>query len=75
MTPSKLIIKAAIRIQKAPHDVYEAIVDPAKMSNYFISKGSGRMEEGKTKYRRLGQFPGLPESLARIWNQFEKRSI
>jgi uncharacterized protein YndB with AHSA1/START domain len=28
--------------------VFEEIVNPEKMSNYFISKGSGNMEEGKT---------------------------
>lgn len=47
MTPSTLEIKAAIQIQKPLHEVFEAIVDPEKMSNYFISKASGRMEEGK----------------------------
>lgn len=46
MTPSTLEIKAAIQIQKTPAVVFEAIVDPVKMSGYFISKGSGRMEEG-----------------------------
>jgi uncharacterized protein YndB with AHSA1/START domain len=42
-----LEIKAALQIQKPVPEVFEAIVDPAKMSNYFISKGSGRLEEGK----------------------------
>jgi uncharacterized protein YndB with AHSA1/START domain len=41
-----LEIKAALQIQKPAHEVFEAIVDPAKMSNYFISKSTGRMEEG-----------------------------
>ncbi|MCK9641021.1 MAG: SRPBCC domain-containing protein [Prolixibacteraceae bacterium] len=53
MTTS-LVIKAAIQIQKPIHEVFEAIVDPQKMSNYFISKASGRMEEGK---QILWQFP------------------
>ena len=44
MSPSTLEIKAAIQIQKQPHEVFEAIVDPAKMSNYFIREGSGKME-------------------------------
>jgi uncharacterized protein YndB with AHSA1/START domain len=39
--------RAALQIQKPVHEVFEAIVDPAKMSRYFISKSSGRMEEGK----------------------------
>ncbi|MCK9414073.1 MAG: SRPBCC domain-containing protein [Prolixibacteraceae bacterium] len=54
MKPSTLQIKAAIQIQKPIHEVFEAIVDPQKMSNYFISKASGRMEEGK---QILWQFP------------------
>lgn len=41
-----LEIKASIQIQKPVKEVFEAIVDPAKMSNYFIEKGSARMEEG-----------------------------
>lgn len=42
-----LEVKAAIQIQKPIHEVFEAIADPSKMSNYFISKSTGRMEEGK----------------------------
>lgn len=54
MNSLNLEIKAAIQIQKPLHEVFEAIVDPQKMSNYFISKASGRMEEGK---QILWQFP------------------
>jgi len=43
-------------MQKPVNEVFEAIVDPAKMSNYFISKGSGRMEEGKTIIWRFPEF-------------------
>jgi len=42
-----LEIKTAIQILKSVNDVFEAIVDPSKMSNYFISKSTGRMEEGR----------------------------
>lgn len=41
-----LEIKASIQIQKPIHEVFEAIVDPNKMNNYFIEKGSARMDEG-----------------------------
>lgn len=41
-------IKVGLRMAKPAADVFEAIVDPAHMTNYFISKSSGRMEEGKT---------------------------
>jgi uncharacterized protein YndB with AHSA1/START domain len=42
-----LEVKAAIQIIKPANEVFEAIVDPSKMSNYFISYGSARMENGK----------------------------
>lgn len=50
MTPSlsPLQIKTALRVAKPVSDVFEAIVDPQKMANYFIARGSGRIEEGKT---------------------------
>jgi uncharacterized protein YndB with AHSA1/START domain len=51
-----LEIKAALQILKPAHEVFEAIVDPVKMSNYFISKGSGRMEEGRQIIWRFPEF-------------------
>jgi uncharacterized protein YndB with AHSA1/START domain len=54
--PTKLQIKTALKIQKSPHEVFEAIVDPQKMSNYFISKSSGRLEEGKTLTWQFPEF-------------------
>jgi len=56
MKTDRLEIKAAIQISKPAHEVYEAIVDPRKMSRYFISKGSGRMEEGKEIRWRFPEF-------------------
>jgi uncharacterized protein YndB with AHSA1/START domain len=47
METENLEVKAAIQIIKPANEVFEAIVDPEKMSNYFISHGSGRMESGK----------------------------
>jgi uncharacterized protein YndB with AHSA1/START domain len=49
-----LEVKAALQIIKPVEVVFEAIVDPEKMSNYFISHGSGRMEEGS---QLTWQFP------------------
>ena len=43
-----LQIKTGIRIAKPAAEVFEAIADPAHMSKYFISRSSGRMEEGAT---------------------------
>ena len=47
MENTTLEIKAKLQIQKPTSEVFEAIVYSAKMSNYFISKSTGRMEEGK----------------------------
>lgn len=47
MQNQKLEINVALQIQKPIEDVFQAIIDPKKMSNYFISKGSGIMEENK----------------------------
>jgi uncharacterized protein YndB with AHSA1/START domain len=52
----KLEIKAALKILKPVHEVYEAIVDPTQMSNYFISQSTGRMEEGKTLTWQFPEF-------------------
>jgi uncharacterized protein YndB with AHSA1/START domain len=51
-----LSIKTALQIGKPVNDVFEAIVDPDLMSNYFISKSSGRMVEGKTIMWRFPEF-------------------
>lgn len=48
MSTQTLEIKTSIHVLKPVREVFEAIVNPEKMSNYFISKSSGRMEEGKT---------------------------
>jgi uncharacterized protein YndB with AHSA1/START domain len=58
MQPDKLEISARIQILKPAREVYEAIVDPAKMSNYFISKSSGNMEPGKTLQWEFPEFAG-----------------
>ena len=54
MKEQHLEVKVALQIQTPPEEVYEALVDPAKMSNYFISKGSGKMVEG---HRIRWKFP------------------
>ena len=56
MEKQKLEVKAAIQISKPAGEVFEAIVDPVKMSNYFISESSGRMEEGKKLVWRFPEF-------------------
>ena len=56
MKNQKLEVKAAIQISKPAGEVFDAIVDPVKMSNYFISESSGRMEEGKKLIWRFPEF-------------------
>ena len=56
MSKDSFQVSVSIQIQKPLHEVYEAIVDPAKMAQYFISKSSGRMETGKTLQWRFPEF-------------------
>jgi len=56
MKPEKLEINVAMQIQKPMHEVFEAIVNPEKMANYFISQSTGRMEEGKNLIWKFPEF-------------------
>lgn len=56
MKDQMLEIQTALQIQKPAEDVFEAIVDPDRMSHYFISKSSGRMEENKTLTWKFPEF-------------------
>ena len=44
-TDQSLEIKTGIQVLKSVHEVFEAIVDPDKMKNYFISNSTGFMKE------------------------------
>lgn len=37
-----------LKIAKPVSEVFEALVDPTLMANYWFSSGSGRLEQGKT---------------------------
>ena len=56
MDTQKLEASASLKICKPVEDVFEAIVDPEKMSRYFISKSTGRMESGKTLTWKFPEF-------------------
>ncbi len=56
MDNQTLEIKVALQIQKPANAVFEAIVDPEKMSKYFISESSGRMIEGERVRWRFPEF-------------------
>lgn len=43
-----LEIKVGLTVLKPVHEVFDAVVNPDKMCNYFISESSGKMEENKT---------------------------
>ncbi|MBP9793163.1 MAG: SRPBCC domain-containing protein [Flavobacterium sp.] len=53
---TKLEINCAMQIQKPIHDVFEAIVNPERMSNYFISQSTGIMETGKNLIWKFPEF-------------------
>ena len=53
----KLISKAALQIQKPIEEVFEGIVNPMKMTKYFISESSGRMESGVEVMWKFPEFP------------------
>lgn len=56
MKTEKLEISTAIQILKPADEVFESIVDPARMSNYFISHSTGRLEDGKEVLWRFPEF-------------------
>lgn len=56
MTTKQLEIEVAMQIQKPIHEVFESIVNPKKMVNYFISKSTGIMEEGKELIWKFPEF-------------------
>jgi len=84
-TLQQIEIKASLKIQKPVHEVFEAIIDPAKMSNYFISKSTGRMEEGKTLTWQFPEFDmEFPVRVKKIeedkyisysWDDWEDKNI
>lgn len=44
------------KILKPANEVFEAIVDPKKMSNYWFSSGTERLEQGKTITWRYDEY-------------------
>jgi len=56
MSLNLLEINCAMQIQKPIHEVFEAIVNPEKMNNYFISSSTGIMEEGKNLIWKFPEF-------------------
>jgi uncharacterized protein YndB with AHSA1/START domain len=55
---TKIQISTSLQINKTPIEVFEGIIDPAHMTQYFISKSSGKMEAGKILDWEFPEFPG-----------------
>lgn len=53
----RLESNAALQIQKSINEVFEGIVNPEKMTKYFISESSGRLETGKDVIWKFPEFP------------------
>lgn len=52
----KLESKAVIQIQKPIEEVFQGIVNPEKMTKYFISESSGRLESEKEVIWKFPEF-------------------
>ena len=52
----KLKIKTGIQISKPIEEVFDAIIDPKKMSNYFISESTGKMDSRKMLKWKFPEF-------------------
>lgn len=85
MKDHALTITTKLQICKPPHDVYEAIADPDKMSQYFIAGSTGRMEEGRHITWRFPEFDmDVPVRVGRMerhnyisyyWNNEDKEML
>src|SRR4029453_13996643 len=54
-----LSFRVAARIARPVHDVFEAVADPAQLSEYFTTGGAkGRLETGATVTWDFHDFPG-----------------
>lgn len=54
----KLSAQATLQIQKPVQQVFDAIVNDEHITQYFLSKSSGKLESGKTITWEFGEFPG-----------------
>ncbi len=60
-------VKASIQVLKPVHEVFEAVADPAQITNYWISKSSGRMEENAKLLWGFPEFDGeFPVQIGKV---------
>lgn len=62
----KLTAKATIQIQKPINSVFEAIIDPTKMNQYFIESSTGKLETDKTVEWKFPEFDELYPVVGKI---------
>lgn len=55
----KLTAKATIQIQKSKKEVFDAIVNPNKMNQYFIASSTGAIETGKIVEWKFPEFDDI----------------
>lgn len=48
MTDDKIKAKVQMGIWRSASEIFDAVIDPEKMSKYFISGSTGKMESGKS---------------------------
>ncbi|WP_143960452.1 SRPBCC domain-containing protein [Litoribacter populi] len=53
----KLTPKATIQIQKPIEEIFDGIVNPEKITRYFLSETSGWLEDGKELIWKFPEFP------------------
>ena len=64
-----LDISAKIQILRPVQEVFEAIADPGKMTHYFISESTGRMEAGRSLIWRFPEFDmDVPVEVGKVVN-------
>ena len=56
MKDQMLEIKTSIQVLCTPEEVFEAIADPEKITGYFLSRSSGRLEPGRTVNWKFPEF-------------------
>jgi uncharacterized protein YndB with AHSA1/START domain len=50
--------RVQLKIRKSAPEVFDAIVNPEKLSGYFVQTSSGPMTEGATVKWRFAEVPG-----------------
>ncbi len=61
MSENSITARVQMGILKPANEIFDAIIDPEKMSKYFISGSTGKMESGKTLTWTWEDFEGEHE--------------